>query len=416
MAIGRRRFIASNVAICALAAGCSALPRLRAVPPQDEADVTVLGLRDIRYWGDQASPALLAEAKASYFRELAAWRQSGNTGPLPPANYLAVSGGGEDGAFGAGLLVGWTNQGSRPQFKLMTGVSTGALTAPFAFLGPDYDARLRAVYTQTSAQNVLTARGLLAVLTEDALNSNAPLRKTIERYVTQSMLDNIAAEYRKGRLLLIGTTNLDEGRPVIWNVTKLAASNRPGVLHLVHQILIASAAIPGAFPPEMIDVEVNGRKYQEMHVDGGASAQVFVYPPSLQSAVEMRRRNIVRVRHLYVIRNARLDPQWQETKRSMFSIAGRAISSLIQTQGVGDLYRIYVTAVRDDIDFNLAYIPASFREKLKTPFDTRYMQALFTVGYGLGRAGYSWAKLPPGYGQLGSGPTLTDVVAGTGRT
>ncbi len=416
MAIGRRRFIASNVAICALAAGCSALPRLRAVPPQDEADVTVLGLRDIRYWGDQASPALLAEAKASYFRELAAWRQSGNTGPLPPANYLAVSGGGEDGAFGAGLLVGWTNQGSRPQFKLTTGVSTGALTAPFAFLGPDYDARLRAVYTQTSAQNVLTARGLLAVLTEDALNSNAPLRKTIERYVTQSMLDNIAAEYRKGRLLLIGTTNLDEGRPVIWNVTKLAASNRPGVLHLVHQILIASAAIPGAFPPEMIDVEVNGRKYQEMHVDGGASAQVFVYPPSLQSAVEMRRRNIVRVRHLYVIRNARLDPQWQETKRSMFSIAGRAISSLIQTQGVGDLYRIYVTAVRDDIDFNLAYIPASFREKLKTPFDTRYMQALFTVGYGLGRAGYSWAKLPPGYGQLGSGPTLTDVVAGTGRT
>ncbi len=416
MAIGRRRFIASNVAICALAAGCSALPRLRAVPPQDEADVTVLGLRDIRYWGDQASPALLAEAKASYFRELAAWRQSGNTGPLPPANYLAVSGGGEDGAFGAGLLVGWTNQGSRPQFKLTTGVSTGALTAPFAFLGPDYDARLRAVYTQTSAQNVLTARGLLAVLTEDALNSNAPLRKTIERYVTQSMLDNIAAEYRKGRLLLIGTTNLDEGRPVIWNVTKLAASNRPGVLHLVHQILIASAAIPGAFPPEMIDVEVNGRKYQEMHVDGGASAQVFVYPPSLQSAVEMRRRNIVRVRHLYVIRNARLDPQWQETKRSMFSIAGRAISSLIQTQGVGDLYRIYVTAVRDDIDFNLAYIPASFREKLKTPFDTRYMQALFTVGYGLGRAGYSWAKLPPGYGQLGSGPTPTDVVAGTGRT
>jgi len=420
MAMGRRPFIAGNIAMCAVTAGCSALPRLRAVPPQDEADVTVLGLRDIRYWGDQPSPALITEAKASYDRELAAWRQSGQTGPLPLANYLAISGGGEDGAFGAGLLVGWTQQGSRPQFKLATGISTGALTAPFAFLGSTYDPQLRAVYTQTSARHVLTGRGLLgfgvlAALTEDALNSNAPLRKTLGRYVTQSMLDDIASAYDKGRILLIGTTNLDEGRPVIWNVTKLAASRRPGVLHLVRQILIASAAIPGAFPPEMIDVEVNGRKYQEMHVDGGASAQVFVYPPSLQINAESRRRNIIRARRLYVIRNARLDPQWEETKRSMFSIAGRAISSLIQTQGVGDLYRIYVAAVRDQIDFNLAYIPASFHQKLKTPFDQSYMQALFEVGYRLGKAGYPWSKVPPGYGQLGSGPILGNVAAAAGR-
>ncbi len=410
VALGRRSFLAINAAAFSVLTACSALPRQAAVPPQDESEVTVLGLRDIRYWGDEDSPVLIAEGKASYDRELAAYRAGGHTGPLPPASYLAVSGGGEDGAFGAGLLVGWTAQGSRPEFKLVTGISTGALTAPFAFLGPRYDPQLRAVYTQISADDVLVNRGLLAAVTDDALNSNAPLRQTIAGLVTPSLLDEIAAEYQQGRLLLIGTTNLDEGRPVIWNIGKLAASGRPGVLRLVQQILIASAAIPGAFPPEMIDVEVNGRPYQEMHVDGGASAQVFVYPPSLQLNVQAQKHGLIRSRHLYVIRNARLDPHWEEIKRKTLSIAGRAIGSLIHTQGVGDIYRIYIAATRDEIDFNLANIPSSFDMKLETPFDPAYMQALFGVGYELGKKGYSWQKFPPGYQDLGAGDTLTSAT------
>jgi predicted patatin/cPLA2 family phospholipase len=322
--------------------GCSPLPRLNAVPSQDASNVTVLGLSDIRYWGDENSPLLLQEGQAAYERELSSFRSAGHEGPLPPANYLAISGGGEDGAFGAGLLVGWTASGTRPQFKLVTGISTGALTAPFAFLGPRYDAQLQEVYTRISERDVLEPRYYITVLTGDALASNTPLRRTRARYVTQSMLDDVATEYEKGRLLLIGTTDLDQGRPVIWNVGKLAASRRPGVLKLVQDILIASAAIPGAFPPMMIDVQAEGRNYQEMHVDGGASAQVFVYPPSLQLNAAASDVGIVRERRLYVIRNARLDPQWAEIKRSTLSIVGRAISSLIQTQGVGDLYRIYV--------------------------------------------------------------------------
>ncbi len=410
VALGRRSFLAVNAAAFSALTGCSALPRQAAVPPQDESEVTVLGLRDIRYWGDEDSPVLIAEGKASYDRELAAYRASGHTGPLPPASYLAVSGGGEDGAFGAGLLTGWTQQGSRPEFKLVTGISTGALTAPFAFLGPRYDPQLRAVYTQISANDVLVNRGLLAAVTEDALNSNAPLRRTIAGFVTASLLDEIAAEYQQGRLLLIGTTNLDEGRPVVWNIGKLAASKRPGVLHLVQQILIASAAIPGAFPPEMIDVEVNGRPYQEMHVDGGASAQVFVYPPSSQLNVQSQKQGFVRSRQLYVIRNARLDPHWEEIKRKTLSIVGRAIGSLIHTQGVGDIYRIYIAATRDKIDFNLANIPSSFDMKLEAPFDRAYMQALFTVGYELGKQGYPWQRFPPGYQDLGAGDTLTSAT------
>jgi predicted acylesterase/phospholipase RssA len=211
------------------------------------------------------------------------------------------------------------------------------------------------------------------------------------------MLEAIAAEHAKGRLLLIGTTNIDARRPVVWNIGKIAASGSPHALELVRDILVASAAIPGAFPPMMIDVAVEGRHYQEMHVDGGASAQVFVYPPSLGLAELAQDSGAARERRLFVIRNSRLDPDWADTKRKTLSIAGRAISSLIQNQGVGDLYRIYATAQRDDIDFNLAFIPADFDVPLTEPFDKHYMNELFSTGYELGRGGYPWAKAPPGY-------------------
>ena len=222
---------------------------------------------------------------------------------------------------------------------------------------------------------------------------NAPLRRTVAKYVDRAMLDAIAAEYEKGRILLIGTTDLDARRPVIWDIGKIAESHQPAAVKLVQDILVASTAIPGAFPPMMIDVEVNGKHYQEMHVDGGASAQVFVYPPGL----DISKSGVKRERHLYVIRNARLDPDWAQVDRSTMTIAGRAISSLIQTQGIGDLYRIYLTAMRDGFDFNLAYIPKSFTRELKEPFETAYMNALFQVGYDMAAKGYPWAKAPPGF-------------------
>src|SRR3954468_14251780 len=386
-----------GAAFCLLLAGCATLSRQEAVPVAMEERATVLGTPGLRYWAGRDLADFVADAKAAYERELATWRAAGNQGPLPPANFLAVSGGGEDGAFGAGLLCGWTAAGTRPTFKAVTGISTGALTAPFAFLGPAYDDRLRAVYTETSAAQVLRQRSYLAAVLQDGAADTAPLRRTIARYFDQAMLDAIAAEHAKGRLLLIGTTNLDARRPIIWNVTKIAASGRPGALGLVQSILLASAAIPGAFPPVLIDAEVDGEAYQEMHVDGGASAQVFLYPPSLDIRARSRERGIERERRVYIVRNARLDPDWSQVERRTLSIAGRAISSLIQTQGVGDLYRIYVTAQRDGVDYNLAYIPETFTTELKEPFDTAYMRDLFQVGYGLAAKGYPWAKAPPGW-------------------
>jgi predicted acylesterase/phospholipase RssA len=340
---------------------------------------------------------MAADSAESVRRERALHPELGPDDPLPPASYLAISGGGEDGAFGAGILVGWTATGTRPEFKLVTGISTGALTAPFAFLGPAYDQQLKQVYTDITVDDVAEPRGYLSTFLDDAAADTTPLRQTLARYITPQLLDAIAAEDAKGRILLVSTTNLDARRPVIWNMTRLAASHRPEAVQLFRDILLASAAIPGAFPPVMIDVEVGGRHYQEMHVDGGASAQVFVYPPELDFAGLAARYNIRRERRLYVIRNARLDPQWAQVDRWTLSIAQRAVSSLTQTQGVGDLYRIYLQTRRDNIDFNLAYIPASFDVPYDKPFDAAYMRPLYNLGYSLASRGYPWGKLPPAF-------------------
>jgi predicted acylesterase/phospholipase RssA len=384
-------------AVLGVLQGCSTPVRVAAVPQDQEAAATLGDMSGIRYWQGGDLALMQQDGADAYKREAELFAAAGNKGPLPPANYLAISGGGENGAYGAGLLIGWTEAGTRPEFKLVTGISTGALTAPFAFLGPAYDQQLKEVYTTISAKDVLEQRGMLAALFDDAMADNAPLKKLVAKYVTADMLKAIAAEHAKGRLLLIGTTNLDARRGVIWNIGKIAASGSPKALDLVRDILVASAAIPGAFPPTMIDVEVNGTPHQEMHVDGGASAQVFIYPPSLHVGQISSQAGITRERRAFIIRNARLDPDWADTERKTLSIAGRAVSSLIQTQGVGDLYRIYATTQRDGVDFNLAYIPASFDVPLNEPFEQHYMAELFKLGYELGRAGYPWEKMPPGY-------------------
>ena len=349
----------------------------------------------VKYSGDGIG--LKEEFIAGTVREEEALKAAGHSGPLPTANFLALSGGGDKGAFGAGLLVGWSKAGTRPDFKLVTGVSRGALIAPFAFLGPKYDDQLRAVYTNISNKDIMKKRTPLALIFDDAMADNAPLWQLMKKYVNDSMLRDIAAEYQHGRFLLIGTTNLDNMHGTIWNIGKIAASGNPGALHLIHSILIASAAIPGAFPPVLIDVEAGGKRFQEMHVDGGTVAQVFVYPASMRLKEGARAAGIVRERRMYIIRNSRLDPDWAQVERKVFSIAGRSISSLIQMQGRGDLFRIHSVAMRDSVDFNLAFIPPTFDAPHPEDFDTGFMRALFQYGYDQAVKGYPWAKAPPGY-------------------
>jgi hypothetical protein len=386
----------SFVAAVSAGAGCAAPGRQQAVPLALQDRAVISGLSPaVRTWGASANPEFQAELLESVRREREFRMSSGEMGDFPPAEFLAISGGGANGAFAAGMLNGWTAAGNRPQFKAVTGISTGALIAPFAFLGPEYDETLRRFYTGVTTRDILAQRSFFAVLFNDALADNAPLRSLLTTLLDQSLLNAIASEYRKGRLLLIGTTNLDAQRAVIWNVGAIAASKHPRALQLVRDVIIASASIPAAFPPVMIDVEVDGEHYQEMHVDGGTSTQVFLYPPSLKVREMAEAAGVERDRRIYMIRNARLEPEWAETPRRTLSIAGRAVSSLIATQGVGDLYRTYVNAQRDGIDYNWVSIPLAFKLQSREAFDREYMQKLFDVGFELGKEGGFWRKTPP---------------------
>ncbi|MDP1837038.1 MAG: patatin-like phospholipase family protein [Reyranella sp.] len=381
-----------SIGILALGA-CSIPDRGPAVPAADTARALPLGIPNARFFADGDPTAMIDEGSRAFAREQAALRAEGKSiTRLTPVYYLAVSGGGDNGAFGAGLMNGWTALGTRPEFKMVTGVSTGALIAPFAFLGPAYDDALRDVYTTMTPDKVFRVRGLTAALFDDAMADTGPLAEVIAGYADQKMFDAIAREYQKGRLLLIGTTHLDAQRPTIWNIGAIAASGHPGGLDLFRKILRASAAIPGAFQPVMIDVEIDGRKYQEMHVDGGAIAQLFLYPPS----IDLSAPGVRRERHAYIIRNARLDPDYAASDRRTISIAGRAITTMLAASGQNDVLRTYFVSQRDGVDYNLAYIGAGFSAPKTGEFDQAYMRALYAYGFQEGRDGRAWHKLPPG--------------------
>jgi hypothetical protein len=237
-------------------------------------------------------------------------------------------------------------------------------------------------------------RGVLETLTGDSAFDTAPLRRIVERYVGDVEVAAIARESARGRSLLIGTTNLDAARPVIWDLTRIAASGAPGAKRLIHDVILASASIPGAFPPVLIDVEVDGRRYDEMHVDGGATAQLFLGPDGLDWRRIAERLRVQGQPQLYVIRNSRLQERWQNVPPQLGPIVSRTISSLIRTQGIGDIARIYYAAERGGLGFNLARVPVDFDVEPAELFDPVYMRALFERARQMARNGYPWIQGP----------------------
>jgi hypothetical protein len=393
--------------------GCGAEWRAPAVPENLADRAVLLNNPAIRTWDDQVSPEFLneiyrmrdevqAEVAALLARETPGSRAPGQPVQLPKSYMLGISGGGSYGAFGAGVLCGWTERGDRPSFVVVTGISTGALTAPFAFLGPAYDDRLRTVYTTVSTRDIVAWRGITSAIFGDAAFDTAPLRRLVERLIDEDVLREIAKEYDKGRVLVVGTCNLDADRGVVWNmgaIAKASTKGDPAALRLFHDVLMASAAIPGAFPPVMLDVEIDGQRFQEMHVDGGVRTQVFLYPPSFALLAESAARGFQRERAAYIIRNARQRPVWEQVTRRTMGVARRSISSMIQTQGIGDLFRIYLIAKRDKVDFNLAAIPEGFAYTSEDLFDPEFMSKLFDVGFRAASSaeGFPWQKSPPGW-------------------
>jgi len=383
------------VALVCGAGGCGPLTVRTPVPKDSVSDAQIPGIKAARWWGDAVSEEYknTISSMVTQEREVRALKPGE---PMPPAEFLAISGGGADGAYGAGLLCGWTAHGDRPMFKVVTGVSTGALSAPFAFLGPEYDAKLKEVYTTTSSSHIFVLNGVFTILRGDSVASSGPLSDLTKQYIDDSVLKAIAAEHAKGRRLLIATTNLDCQRPVVWDMGAIASSGDPGALELFRKIMVASASIPGFFPPVYLKVDVKGSVFDEMHVDAGTCSQVFMYPAALDVESMTQEQQIDRQRRLYIIRNARVAPDWVEVRPRLLPIAGRSISTLIKTQGLGDLFRIYLLARRDNVDYNLAHIPDDLMVTRTEEFDTKVMNQLFELGFNQAREGYPWRKEPPG--------------------
>lgn len=374
--------------------GCAANQLRNPVPPQLAEKAYVPGLAAARFWFDERLPKPVQTLRRLGLKNLS--NTPSRTQDQPVVNYLAVSGGADDGAFGAGLLAGWSETGKRPTFDVVTGISAGALIAPFAFLGRSYDRQLRAMWLNYTSEDLYRDVALAGLLGGPALADSSPLAELIASQVDHEMLNAVAGEYRKGRLLLIGTTNLDTQRMAVWNMGEIAASGHPRALELFRQVLLASTAVPGLFPPVRINVDAAGSEREEMHVDGGVSAQVFLLPVNV-SFRDLDKLQPSPARHrIFVIRNAKLAPAYKAVQASALPISERSLSTLIFNQSLADVQRIYLQALRDGADYNLAAIPSAFSYARQNPFDQQYMRTLFQLGFDQARRGDPWMKTPPG--------------------
>jgi hypothetical protein len=364
-----RPAVLAMAAALALAA-CASVPRQQ-FSQVEAAAAVVPGMPGARIFTDE--PTAFAQVRA---QELLAGI------PRRSIDVLALSGGGADAAFGAGVLSGWTASGTRPQFSIVSGTSAGALVAPFAFLGPAYDAQLKAVFTSGEADQLLQVDGLNAIF-GTAVFKDEPLRQLIARHVDENLLAAVAVEYRKGRRLFVVTTHLDAQRTAVWDMGVIAASGHPRALALFRDVLVASSSIPGVFAPVMIDVEGGGRKFAEMHVDGGVTANVLVVPQSMLLSTFPRNGTTGRV---YVIINGKLAPDFNLVKDQTLPIVARAFLTTVKANTRNTLIATRDFARRNGLAFNLAAIDADYPVQTTIGFKTAYMAPLFDYGYAKGRS------------------------------
>ena len=383
-------------------AGCGNLPR--SPPPAAQVfDATVPDFADVRAWAGKPSPVMEQDLAASFAQESAADFPPG-PGGVVSYSHLALSGGGANGAFGAGLLNGWTSGGDRPVFKIVTGVSTGALMAPFAFVGADYDQALREFYTTTSTRDIFVVGSFFSLMRQllsgEALADTRPLQAMIARHVDEKLLQRVADAHQRGRRLYIGTANLDAPRFVVWNMGLIATSGQPGALELFRKVMLASASIPVAFPPVFFEVELgrDGPRYDEMHVDGGIGARVFLHGGVLEGATIRERggHGGTGKEDIYVIHNGQLIAQPDPINRSLPDIAVRVIDATGRTAALGDLFRMYAYAQQEGVEFRWVTIPNDVPMVGDEVFDPVQMRTLYEVGYRMGAAGGEWLTQPPG--------------------
>jgi hypothetical protein len=308
-------------------------------------------------------------------------------------DFLMISGGGSGGAFSVGVLSAWSDIGTRPQFDVVTGVSTGALISPFAFLGSNYDRTLIHLFTSGVAEHLADTKFPLGLIGSSLLKSR-PLRRLIEGVVTPDVLKQIAVEHRKGRRLLVLTTNLDTQRAVVWNMGAIANSSRSDALKLFRDILVASASIPGVYPAVMIEAESEGRRIQEMHSDGGSASQVLMLPQAILAGTDRLVPFEEQKVDFYVIVNNALIPEFGATRNRTLSAIARAYSILLKSQTKSELTILYDYARLTDAGFHLATIDVQIPYSMRDPFNASYMRAVYDLGYAGVVAGDLWKTRP----------------------
>jgi predicted acylesterase/phospholipase RssA len=359
----------------ALLAGCATQPR-QIYSAAEQLAATPPGFLDIRM---TTSDPKAVDELVSAIREMRARRGT-------PIEVLSLSGGGANGAYGAGVLYGWSERGDRPQFDIVTGVSTGALAAPFAFLGPDHDEILKRAYTGGYTQRLLDFQGFLALF-RPGLYSGRPLSNLVETFIDESLVAAVAREHEKGRRLLVATSNLDTQDLALWNLGAIAATAAPNSVALFRQVLLASASVPGIFPPVMIDVVSRGRHFSEMHVDGSTNTSFVAVPESLLFSERSRAGSPTG--NLYVLINGKLKSEFSITPLSTLPILERSydtmskVNTRIALQAVASFGKLSGVAVA------LSYIPESTPTS-PLDFDKVRMTALFDLGRRQALAKKAW--------------------------
>ncbi len=347
----------------------------------------------------QAEPSTVPLVDYQLCRCLIERFENGRTDPPGRRfNFLVLSGGGSYGAYPAGLLVGWSEAGNRPVFDVITGVSTGALLATLAFLGPERDADIQRFYTTLMNDDIFERHFALVGILDESLADSEPLRQLIAETADAQLLAQVAAEHAKGRRLYVGTTNLDARRLVVWDMGAIASRGQPEDLELFRKILLASAAIPGFFPPVSIDVEVDGQPYQELHVDGGVSASMFFRPPQVTPAEKVARgQDPLHGSNLFVIVSGKVFADSACVDAKFIDIVSDSISALIFAQTRGDMFMLFTLALVGGMNYYLSAIPPETPLGFSsTTFEPEQMRQLFEVGRQLGRSGQAWRTSPPG--------------------
>lgn len=383
--MARRVLLIIIAAIIVLSTGCSQNPK-RNASIQSES-LNPLGISGLRFWDE--SKILVDNYDVD--NAIASLAKHGvKSGEI---NHLALSGGGFDGAFSAGVLNAWSETGTRPAFDVVTGVSTGAIVAIFAYLGTDYDEELKNYYTQTAAEDMFKRNSIFSLPFASAIVDPRGFETKVREAIDETMLEHIALERSKGRILLIGTTSLDSEKMAVWDIGQIALIGTLEAQHLIQDIVLASSSIPGVFPATRISFSHDEKEVDELHVDGGVSRQVFLVPQGLKAVsipIDLKK-------NIYVIRNGYISPRFEEVNNSLTSVSYRAINILIRRQGIGDIEHIYHYSERNHIDFNLAYIDSDFIPNNKSSFSIEYMQGLYEYGYNKQMQAELWVKELPDF-------------------